>query len=270
MSNLVFALEKNKEYPFDEKLERVIKKRGFGIVYFEGKVKDAAISKDVFVFATINSILGGVFLDGYDLFYNFSFEYYHQLISFKDISLNPNGMACAFLYLKESKWDIFNEFAREAKIFIRPNLTFKEFSGQLVDIQDFDNFIDDVEKQNPTINKYINCFVSSPKEIRAEWRLICSKKEIITGSLYLYQGLRSLVKGFPPGVAEIAQKVIAKSQNLPNLYVVDVCLTEDGEYKLIELNPINSAGLYECDREKIVDAIISIYDNGSRENKVSG
>ena len=38
---------------------------------------------------------------------------------------------------------------------------------------------------------------------------------------------------------------------MPDAYVMDLGLTDDG-WKIVELNNLNSAGLYECDTDAII------------------
>lgn len=208
----------------------------------------------------------GVKIDWFGLKYE-DFTASNTECLFRDIYLNVDMMIVSYSYLIQSKWDLYQIFAKDAKIFIRPNSIYKPFPGGLVDIQDFEKYIVIEADFKPHILKEYVC-VASPKEIRAEWRFVCARNKIITSSLYRYQGLNSFVRGNPPKAAEIVNKVLASNAILPYMFIVDVCLLENGEYKLVELNPINSAGLYSCDRQLIVKEILE-YDDSSTKNKAS-
>lgn len=229
------------------------------------------LHSQIYVFGSISffkSILdGGVFKksNAYDDLSVFNIICFRD--RFSNILLNTDHSIYTYSALLHNKWDVYQKFAVDASIFIRPCSTLKQFSGCLLDIQDFDNATTEYSK-NPDVFKEA-IFVSSPKKIRAEWRFICSKNNVVASSLYLYQGLRSLVKGAPPKAIKIAQNVVDNSEGFPNMFVVDVCLLENGEYKLVELNPLGSSGLYACDRAAIIKEIVNIYDDSSTKNKAS-
>lgn len=258
-----FIIQKDYDFAKDTLLLKAIK--DYGHEYFLCSDGLVPIIKDwntpQYIFGSIsffNSIIRGEVFKKSNAYDNLSvFNVINFRDKFSNILLNTDHAIYTYTALLHNKWDVYQRFAIDASIFIRPCSTLKQFSGCLLDIQDFENATTEYSKNSDIFRE--NIFVSSPKKIRAEWRFICSKNKVVTGSLYLYQGLRSLVKGAPPRAISIAQKVVDNSEGLPNMFVVDVCLLENGEYKLIELNPLGSAGLYACDRIEIIKEIANVY-----------
>lgn len=158
--------------------------------------------------------------------------------------------------LNKRKWSLFINNAVDAKIFIRPESGSKSFSGFLIDIIEFDKFLEEIKSKK--IGDSI-CCISKPKKILAEWRLVCTATEVVTSSLYSFQGLLSSVKGCPPMVKEFAKKILVKLSNPPKMFVVDICMLEGSkELKLVEFNSIRSSGFYACDRDLIVKELIKV------------
>ena len=267
MSKLVFVVEDDKDSTADRELKKSISKLSNLVLAKDGKNVSYSHEYDrCFAFGRIpflsdfycNVRYGALDLHckSSECYYHHCFRYTKSLELFKEKHINADHFSVTPVEdLLKNKWDFYRIYAEEAKIFVRPDSTYKLFNGGLFDIEDIDREFESIDVFKDTL-----CVVSSPKKIRAEWRLVCSSEKVITGSLYLYQGLRALVKGYPPAVEQLAKYAIDKIGKSPMMFVVDICLMESGEYKIVELNPINSAGLYACDRDKIVEEIIRNYD----------
>ena len=95
------------------------------------------------------------------------------------------------------------------------------------------------------------------KEIYSEYRFYVVNKKVITGSLYK-EGTRVHRKlcidqdiiGYVKKVVEIWQPDIA--------FVMDIANTPNG-YKIIEINSLNSSGFYDCEMDKVVDALEELF-----------
>src|ERR1035437_5864690 len=66
--------------------------------------------------------------------------------------------------LKDNKWFFYGAFGKEALIYVRPNGGDKAFTGQLLDLKDFDSFWEDDIKCN--VKDVDLVVVSTPKSIR--------------------------------------------------------------------------------------------------------
>lgn len=160
----------------------------------------------------------------------------------------------AFLPVGEFKRKIqwcFDTFGSEDTIFIRPDASSKSFSGQQLHKERLD--IDLQWIVDPMFSKREDLIViSSPKNIEKEFRFIVADREVITGSLYKIRGVVIQHPEVDPGALELAQKVAKIPYTMDRMTVVDICMTPEGKYYLLEVGGFSCAGLYSCDRALIV------------------
>jgi hypothetical protein len=102
--------------------------------------------------------------------------------------------------------------------------------------------------------------LSSDKRSRLnrEWRLVCSKGTVITGSRYKTAGMVDYRRELPDNVKEFAENVIATEWQPDPIYVLDICSDHDGKLYLLEIGAFSVAGLYHCDFDLIVKAVEQI------------
>ncbi len=139
-------------------------------------------------------------------------------------------------------------------IFIRPVNDLKVFSGTVMDGDDFAEWQERVVAlEGATLTADEPCVIAPVKTIYAEWRFFVVGNAIVTGSQYKLG--RHLVKQrVRDGLAwDFAQEMIAKWRP-HDVFVVDIADTPDG-LKVIEVNCANSAGFYDCDTSRLVQAI---------------
>ena len=154
--------------------------------------------------------------------------------------------------LKANKWDIYQTYAKEAMIFVRPSGGEKSFAGQLIDLQDFDRFFSNNIVCNANDSDMV--VVSTPKNIIGEWRyIVTSEKKIVAKSCYKYQGKITRVPSAPVGATELIEKVLDVGYYPAKMFAADVCQDVDGNFWLMEFNSFNSCGLYACNKRAIVD-----------------
>ena len=152
------------------------------------------------------------------------------------------------------KWDIFRCYGEDASIWIRPSSGKKSFTARVVDLEEYDRFIDTwvIPYTKPT-DKIV---VSTPKKINSEFRYVCFYNEIVGESCYLYQGNRIYVPSSPTKSKEKCKDVLNDIEKLnvfPDpFFIVDIWEDIEGNFSLGELNSFSSAGLYKCNKEKIV------------------
>ena len=166
---------------------------------------------------------------------------------------------------KNELYDIFG-----TTLFIRPNSGFKEFTGTVLE---YDNFEDGVELAGfYDVEPDLLVLVSDAKHIQKEWRFVVVNNEVVSGSLYRVwtigqdkysDSTRDYVllnskkvdeyctdeKAF-----EYARKV-AKMYNPDTAWTIDITLTGDGEYKVIEIGCFSCAGMYANDLDDIVEKV---------------
>ncbi len=145
-------------------------------------------------------------------------------------------------------------------IFIRPDDNAKSFAGELVAKEKMEDFLKMAEfygKQDENL-----CVVAAPVMIRQEWRLIIHNGKVISGSQYKLDRLADIAPGYPKGAADFAEQVAASTEWQPAaIYCMDIGVVDEGwlqpypDYRLIEIGSANTAGLYDCELQPIVEAM---------------
>lgn len=107
--------------------------------------------------------------------------------------------------LKKEKWFFYSVFGKDALIYVRPDAGDKLFTGRLLDLVDFDKFFETDSTQSSAKNTDL-IVVSSPKNIRAEYRFIVKAANIIAHSTYLYMGQRTCIPSVNPKATELCKK----------------------------------------------------------------
>lgn len=153
--------------------------------------------------------------------------------------------------LRRKEW-LFQVFGEDNCIFVRPNSGLKEFTGQVVKCELYEKDIENISFYD--VIPELLVIVSVPKLISWEARVVVVNGNVITGSYYRINRLHQ--------EALLEQRHLNSTQDLINrikwqpdeIYVIDVCET-NGELKVVEVGAFNYAGLYRCDRTKIVEKI---------------
>ena len=155
------------------------------------------------------------------------------------------------------------EFARKLdsffdltdRIFVRPDSGAKPFTGAIFEKRDFEGKSWDYLMSE--LNPYDLLVVSSIKPIEREWRVVCSGKEVITGSRYKTHGQVDYRGELPEDVLQFAENVIKTDWQPDPIYVLDICRSRNKLY-LLEIGSFNVAGLYHCDFSKIVKTVVEL------------
>lgn len=164
---------------------------------------------------------------------------------------NDNYALMSLSELYRQHYHVWGNYGKEALIFIRPDRGDKPFQAQLLDIIDLKRFMD----RNDDI-KHQLVLASTPKKINSEFRFVVTKnKEILGYSLYSYQGQLSKVPTAPIGAVNKCREILDVGYYPDDVFVVDICEDAAGDFWLLELNSFSSAGLYECNKKKIVEVV---------------
>lgn len=172
---------------------------------------------------------------------------YYPLV--KDFLFNDKHEFTTVAELKKDMFRFYQTFGKEAMIYIRPDRGDKPFTGQLLDMQDFERFWTNNVVCTAEDNDVV--IVSTPKTIQGEWRFVCCPDGIIAYSTYQYQGKRTLIPGAPQGAIDLVKDVIKVGYHPDPIFVCDVCQDADGKFWLMEFNSFSSAGLYECKKADV-------------------
>jgi hypothetical protein len=197
--------------------------------------------------ATKNGWYPGIF----DLFAQ---DFEQQRLHWGDRMLNFNSVVCTV------------EAAEilDVPIFVRPAQDTKTFSGRVFQPDEFRDWqraiADPLSNHGTSLTPQTLIQLSQPVAIYAEYRFWIVKGEIITQSLYK-RGSQVI---YDSDVDErLALFVIDRlAEWLPHeTFVVDVCDTPDG-IKIVEINTLNSSGLYAADVQRLVLALEDAYTLG--------
>lgn len=126
------------------------------------------------------------------------------------------------------------------KVFIKPDRGFKSFNGMVVNLED--EWQEDINITSDLV------LVSSPKEIKEEYRFVVCGTEIIDGCMYKPDQCK--IKN--SSITDYAKNIAALDVYNPDpMFTMDIALT-DGGPKLLEINSFSCAELYACDLEKVI------------------
>lgn len=181
---------------------------------------------------------------------NFTFEKWNKGFGKENI-LNGDAVILKF---GDRNAIPFNEF------FIRPCADDKAFAGKVMTKEEFiawQTLTLSIRVYNPKLNSTTPLVIAPVKKIFKEARCIIVKDKYITGSYYklndksyfkeiedndpLIQYVEEIIKKYSPALA----------------YSLDIAETTDG-FKIIEINNINSIGLYKSNISKFVNSINSL------------
>lgn len=189
-----------------------------------------------------------------------AFECRNYYPFFEGLLFNDKYETCSVSYLKQNCFDYYRRFGKEAILFLRPDRGDKPFTGQLLDLQDFDRFwLNNVvcNAENEDI-----VLVSTPKTVNGEWRFVVTdKKEIITQSTYMYQGQSCLIPVAPEGATKKVKEILERGYYPDPIFCIDIVEDNDGNFWLLELTSFSSAGLYSTNKKKIVERVSEICEN---------
>ena len=193
---------------------------------------------------------------------------------FQKFLFNDKHVFTTLAGLKHNKWWFYQTFSKEAMIYVRPNGGDKTFTGQLIDLQDFDEFFEGNGSKKLS-KRYGGCeikntdllVVSTPKNIIGEWRFICTNtREILGVSCYMYGGKRTLIPSAPVEATKLVNKILEVDWYPDPAFTVDIVQDNDGNFWLMELNSFTSAGTYASKKENIVKRVSEIAFKQWKEN----
>jgi hypothetical protein len=144
--------------------------------------------------------------------------------------------------------------------FVRPCEDNKSFAGQVISRSNFLEWqkrVINIDESFSKLNKGTLITVAPFQNILTEARIFVFDKKVVTGSYYKFgHKVRYEEVKLEDPIIQYTNDVVQKYQPA-KAFVIDIALTEDG-YKIIEINGINSVGLYHADVEKFVNAVMKL------------
>lgn len=164
--------------------------------------------------------------------------------------VNHLGLVCK---LKDVQFEQFGDY-----MFVRPDGDFKDFSGSLVSEEGLKKFIDEVNIGGCLFDGNLEVYIAPVIDIVHEWRLFIVDGKVASASKYKLRTMLDKKAGAVPEVYEFANKMV-QIWNPEKAYVMDICETSDGEFKLLELNCFNASGVYLAPIEPIIEAVEKMF-----------
>ena len=188
-----------------------------------------------------------------------NFECTDYMPFFSEYSIHKEYGYLTIGELLDKKNFIYDNFSLDSHVFFRPNSGDKIFNGELVAYENFKKFISIGVDYVENIDRRTLLMFSKPSIINREWRFVVSNKMVITGSLYKERENNSLnVVMREEKSKELIDWVQSITLNSPyepeKIYCFDVAEVDDG-YRFMEINSINSSGLYCCDVDVVVEEL---------------
>ena len=177
-------------------------------------------------------------------------SFYMSQLSSK-LFFNSDAIFLPFGLIEERKDLIQDMFGDE--IFIRPDSGFKSFTGLSLKTNSIQDELGSLRQTNNPFSNEL-CVVAKSKPILGEYRFVICEGEVVTGSQYRWDGKMDIRIDVHHECWEFAEKVAKANWQLDTCYVVDIFLGEDGP-RIGEFNSFSSSGLYNCDMDRIVEAV---------------
>ena len=142
------------------------------------------------------------------------------------------------------------------KVFIKPAGDTKSFSGQVVETAQFEAWRDGMLRSGYVDAAVLDeeVFFAAPKTIGCEWRVFVVGGTSVTACCYRQYQRHHPSDWVPPSVLDFVVDCVSAYDPLPG-YVLDVTQVPSGDFKVLELNTLNHAGLYACDAGAVVRAV---------------
>jgi hypothetical protein len=153
----------------------------------------------------------------------------------------------------------------DRSVFIRPDAGDKPFTAQVFTPEDIESKVWQIATEDMKPEDLILLSSDKRNRLNREWRVVCSKGKVITGSRYKTAGIVDYRRELPDDVKAFTENVIATDWQPDPIYVVDICSMTDGSLYLLEIGSFNVAGLYHCDFDLIVQAVEGLVCKGEDE-----
>jgi hypothetical protein len=180
----------------------------------------------------------------------------HYYAHFGKYLLNQDYTMLPLAELERQCNFLFDTFGRANAIFIRPDSPLKLFAGQLAHRDTFAKDLEFIAFYEPRPESLV--VVSSPKEIKREWRFVIADQVIVAGSLYRDSGSLKAEPCDDQGAEHLAATILATGYAPERVWVMDICETADGHYHLLEIGAFSFANLYGCDKDAVVRAVSNV------------
>lgn len=162
---------------------------------------------------------------------------------------NRDNVFITYEHLNNNREWLIDTIGDGNYIFVRPDDNNKLFTGCIVDRST------NLQRLTcETIEPNQMLVVSSPKNIDSEYRLIYIDGKFITGSQYQKNRKLNQEEVYENSECVVKFEKFFIQDRLPKMCVVDIA-ENDYSFGVLELGAISCAGFYDCNIEKIINAI---------------
>ncbi len=141
------------------------------------------------------------------------------------------------------------------KVFIRPDSSFKTFGGKVVNTEKWTEESQYLCYNNVPILPETLTIVAPVQEIRAEYRFVVVKGQVVAGCRYM---LKDEISHGPVDFRLFtdAQDIVDRAKYSPEpAWILDLAEGNFDSPKVVEVNAFSTSGLYCCPMEQIVEAV---------------
>lgn len=205
--------------------------------------------EDIFVFGAVNMAMvakqqgwkpGSMYNDNHD------YNVYAPQYGFENM-LNGEGVVINFTDPLPFEDEFF---------FARPTKDTKAFNAKVYSKDEWNNYVKNAIGTDSAeiLSEETQVLIAYPKNIQQEVRCWVVGGKVVTASRYKV-GHQVIYANYDHEsfFVDFAQSMVDKFQ-VAEAFVIDVCLAND-ELKVVEVNNINSAGFYEANMIKLIEAL---------------
>ena len=110
-----------------------------------------------------------------------------------------------------------------------------------------------------TVNGCVHCpHCDGPQDSLDEYRMFIVNGQVVSSTKYRLRTILDKKPNAPSEIVDFANRMAA-IWSPEKAYVMDVCKTDQGELKLLELNCFNASGVYAAPIEPIIEAVEFFY-----------
>lgn len=183
---------------------------------------------------------------------------YNKARNMRDDMLNGE-----YILLADQMLKYLQTLKQDDQVFMRPSRDLKLFSGAVYPVKEAVQLLIDASIEGTSYAYKIDpetlIVVNRPKNIVVEWRWFIVGGVVIDGSTYrrnghLHKEHVLTLDSFKVKAQDLANKWLPAAN-----CVMDTCLLDTGEIKVVEFNCINGSGFYDHDIKKIMTAWSKYY-----------
>jgi hypothetical protein len=178
------------------------------------------------------------------------------LCHFGEYWINADYMMLPFGELSRQSSFLFDKLGRSGRIFVRPDSPLKLFTGQIATDSTFEKDLEFMGFYEFPAESIV--VVSSPKAIVNEWRFVVAAGRVVAGCLYQQGKTKMLKCEYDHEAFQLASTIASSGYEPDPVWVVDICETSDGEFRLLEIGGFSFSDLYACDKTAVVSAVSEV------------